>query len=318
VNKEQPILQNKYSCQTYTEDCKHLPLKSTLLDDTQSIKILMIGDVIGRSGRRILKKCLNSLRQSMSFDFVTINGENLAGGFGITEKIYGEIMEMGVDAITMGNHWKDKTDIHNLRSKYKNIILPHNLIGVSGVGKAPLFFLPKRNKNVSVINLMGTFAMKEEYESPFVFLVREKENFIDKVQSENHIIIADIHAEASSEKQAIAYFYDGILAALIGTHTHTPTSDERMTAKGTAFLTDVGMTGAYDSIIGMNKERIIKKLISPQEKVAHEVAENHPWFCGFLVEVSVKNGLALSGTRIQCREVENDHFIWMFSRVSSL
>lgn len=280
----------------------------------QSIKILMLGDVLGRSGRKIIKKILPTLKKSAHLDFVTINGENLAGGFGITSKIYDEMKCAGVDAFTMGNHWKDKADVHNIRKNHKDLILPQNLNGISDIDKAPAFFLPERNKSVNIINLMGNFAMKEEYKDPFDFLQKEKENFADKVKSGSHIVIADIHAEASSEKQAIAWFYDGILAAQIGTHTHTPTSDERLTDKGTAFLTDVGMTGPYDSIIGMDKQRVITKFINPSLKLPHEVAENDLWFCGFLVEICPHTNLSFACHRLQCRGIEEEH--WLVSSVS--
>ncbi|MES2614950.1 MAG: YmdB family metallophosphoesterase, partial [Bdellovibrionota bacterium] len=171
--------------------------------------------------------------------------------------------------------------------------------------------------SINVINLMGNFAMKDDYKNPFDFLIHEKENFIEKQKSGSHIIIADIHAEASSEKQAIAWLYDGILAALIGTHTHTPTSDERITEKGTAFISDVGMTGSYNSVIGMDKELIIKKLSNPGTKAPHEVASGDVWFCAFLVEVNPKTNLAQACYRLQCRTSSlNSKECWLVSRLS--
>ncbi|WGL58911.1 TIGR00282 family metallophosphoesterase [Pigmentibacter sp. JX0631] len=279
----------------------------------QSIKILMLGDVLGRGGRRIVKKILPEIKQAIQLDFITINGENLAGGFGITHKIYDEMKLAGVDAFTMGNHWKDKSDVHILRKKHHDLILPQNLIGISDIDKVPQFFLEKRNKTLNIINLMGNFAMKEEYKDPFEFLKHEKDNFQDKVNSGSHIVIADIHAEASSEKQAIAWYYDGILAALIGTHTHTPTSDERITENGTAFLTDVGMTGPYDSVIGMEKSRVISKFTNPQLKLPYEVAEKDLWFCGFLVEICPKLNKTIACHRLQCRSLEEE--TWLVSSI---
>lgn len=270
---------------------------------------------MGRGGRKILKKALSSLRSHTEFDFITINGENLAGGFGITEKIFFEIKEMGVDAITMGNHWKDKADIHRLRKEQTSIVLPQNLLSLEGVEQAPTFHLKSKPHTLHILNLMGNFAMKDTYGSPFDFLHREKAHFADKVKSGAHIVIADIHAEASSEKQAIAWLYDGILAGLIGTHTHTPTSDERITDKGTAFLTDVGMTGSYDSVIGMQKERVIQKLSFPKVKCAHEVALEDPWFCAFLLEVNPLTCLTQVCYRLQCRGLNDEN--WLISRVES-
>ena len=122
------------------------------------------------------------------------------------------------------------------------------------------------------------------------------------MKSGEYVVIADVHAEASSEKQAIAWYLDGVLAALVGTHTHTPTSDERVTARGTAFLTDVGMTGPYESVIGMDVERTLRRYFGPKEKRAFEVAEKDAWFCGFLVEVCARRGLAVAAHRLQWRE----------------
>ena len=274
----------------------------------------MLGDVLGRGGRKIVKKILPELKKTIHIDFVTINGENLAGGFGITSKIYEEMKLAGVDAFTMGNHWKDKADVHIIRKNHNDLILPQNLFGISDIDKAPSFYLTERNKTLNIINLMGNFAMKEEYKDPFIFLAKEKNNFEDKVTSGSHIVIADIHAEASSEKQAIAWYYDGILAGLIGTHTHTPTSDERITDKGTAFLTDVGMTGPYDSVIGMDKHRVITKFTNPSIKLAHEVAENELWLCAFLIEICPKLNVSLACHRLQCRGIEEEN--WIISSIS--
>lgn len=318
MSKEQHTLQNNFQLFSFNEENFYLNFPKLLNEN--SIKILMVGDIMGRPGRQILKKVLPPLKSAAKIDFVTVNGENLAGGFGITEKIYEELFELGVDVFTMGNHWKDKQDIHLLRRKTKNIVLPHNLTGVSDVDKAPNFYLPERHVSINVINLMGNFAMKDNYKSPFEFLIHEKENFAEKLKSGSHIMIADIHAEASSEKQAIAWMYDGILAALIGTHTHTPTSDERLTDKGTAFLSDVGMTGSYNSVIGMDKEVIIKKLSTPGAKAPHEVASGDNWFCAFLVEVNPKTNLAQTCYRLQCRTFSSPNSSnlsenWIISKV---
>jgi metallophosphoesterase (TIGR00282 family) len=302
-------LQSKILLNHFTGEFFYSSFEKILKPKHQSIKILMLGDVLGRGGRKIVKKILPELKKTIPLDFVTINGENLAGGFGITFKIYEEMKQAGVDAFTMGNHWKDKADVHIIRKNHKDLILPQNLNGISDIDKAPTFYLPERNKNLNIINLMGNFAMKEEYKDPFEFLTKEKNNFEDKVKSGSNIVIADIHAEASSEKQAIAWYYDGILAGLIGTHTHTPTSDERLTDKGTAFLTDVGMTGAYDSVIGMDKHRVITKFTNPSIKLPHEVAENELWFCGFLIEICPKLNISIACHRLQCRGIEEENWI---------
>jgi len=306
-------LQNKIAFQYFKDDLFYSNLQNLLKPKHQSIKILMIGDVLGRGGRKITKTILPHLKRTAQIDFVTMNAENLAGGFGITLKIYEEMKLAGVDVFTMGNHWKDKAEVHVIRKNNNNLVLPQNLNGLSDVETVPSFYISDRNKCISVINLMGNFAMKEEYKDPFLILQKEKENFIDKVKSGSHIVIADVHAEASSEKQAIAWYYDGILAAQIGTHTHTPTSDERLTSKGTAFITDVGMTGAYDSVIGMNKERVISRYINPSLRLPFEVAENELWFCAFLVEVCPILNTSIACHRLQCRSLDEKH--WMVSSI---
>lgn len=277
----------------------------------ESIKILMIGDVIGSPGRKILKSVLPKLRESANLDFVTANAENLAGGFGVTEKTFQDILNAGVDVATMGNHWSDKPDVHIIRKTKRNLVLPQNLPGLHDVKRVPEFEIEIRNKKVSIINLMGLFAMKDSYDNPYDFLQKERENLETKIRSGSHIILVDVHAEGSAEKQVMAWYLDGIAAALIGTHTHTPTSDERVTRNGTAFLTDVGMTGAYESVIGMTIEKSLKRYFSPIEKRPQEVATGDVWFCGFLVEISPKSCLAMRAHRLQFREAEG---IW---RVSS-
>ena len=319
MNKERHTLQNNVQLYSFDQDNFYSSFSDILKANNPSptIKILMIGDVVGRPGRQILKKILPNLKSSLDVHFVTLNAENCAGGFGITEKIYDELSDIGVDVFTMGNHWKDKQDIHLLRRKYTNIVLPHNLMGVSDVDKALSFYLESHHVTINVVNLMGNFAMKDKYKNPFDFLTHEKENFIEKIKSGSHIVIADIHAEACSEKQAMAWYYDGIFAALIGTHTHTPTADDRITDKGTAFLSDVGMTGSYNSVIGMEKDPIMKRLANPTIKAPHEVASGDVWFCGFLVEVNLQTKLAQTCARLQCRTYENGRENWLVSYTKS-
>lgn len=265
--------------------------------------MLMVGDVVGAPGRKVLKYVLPSLRKAAQLDFVTINAENLAGGFGVTEKTYREMLSAGVDAVTMGNHWHDKPDVHTLRRE-ATMILPQNLPNLEGVDVIPSFQLEQRKKTISVINLMGLFAMKDSYDNPYEFLQREREKLTSRRESGQHIYIVDIHAEGTAEKQVMGWYLNGIAAAVIGTHTHTPTSDERILSKGTALLTDVGMTGPYESVIGMTVPRSLARYFPPVEKKAQEVAERDLWFCGFLVEISPQTCLALRAHRLQFRMSE--------------
>ena len=267
------------------------------------VRILMLGDVIGRPGRKVLKSVLPQLKHRAKINLATINGENLAGGFGITQKIFNELIATGgVDVITMGNHWSDKPEVHSIRKSSNKMVLPQNLKNLDGVDAIPEFEIPGSKRTLCVVNLMGQFAMKHEYNDPFEFLEKTRPTLEAKVQGGQSIVVVDVHAEASSEKQAIAWFMDGVAAGLIGTHTHTPTSDERITRKNTAFLTDVGMTGPYESVIGMSLAGSMCRYFSPKQKKPQEVSEKDLWLCGFLLEISEQTGMTLAAHRIQYRE----------------
>ena len=272
----------------------------------------MVGDVIGRPGRRVLKSCLNQLRAHLDLDFVTVNGENLAGGFGITEKTFREVLSYGVDAVTMGNHWHSKPDVHALRRTQSSLVLPRNLPNIDGLGQLPSFLLPDGKTQVVVLNLMGIFAMKETYDCPFRYIESKKSELLALKNSGSSLLLVDFHGEASSEKQVAWHYLDGIATAMIGTHTHTPTSDERISSKGTALLTDVGMTGPYDSVIGMCKDRALKRFFGEKKSGAHEVADTKAWFCGFLLEIRRSDKKCEFAHRIQWREEEEN---WRFSSV---
>jgi metallophosphoesterase (TIGR00282 family) len=268
------------------------------------IRILMMGDVIGRPGRKIVKSVVPRLKYAGKINIATINGENSAGGFGITQKIYNELTSSaaGIDVITMGNHWCDKPEVHAIRKTESRMVLPHNLKDLEGVERIAEFDIPGSRRTLCVVNLMGQFAMKHDYNDPFEWLEKSRPMLEAKVTGGQSIVVIDVHAEASSEKQAIAWFMDGVAAGLIGTHTHTPTSDERVTRKGTAFLTDVGMTGPYESVIGMSLAGSMPRYFTPKQKKPQEVSEKDVWLSGFLIEVSEATGLTLAAHRIQYRE----------------
>lgn len=277
------------------------------------IRILMVGDVVGKPGRRMLKVALNQMHATVYPDLVTVNVENAAGGFGITNKVHDELRELGVDVMTMGNHWKDKPDVHKLRRTSPCLILPQNL-NLEGVGSFKEFAIRRTHRIARVLNLMGLFAMKEDYASPFAFLNEHVEMLKSERVSGRAIVLADVHAEASSEKQVMAWKMDGITAMQIGTHTHVQTSDERVTSRGTAFLTDVGMTGPYDSVIGMNRHRVHDRFfLDSEQKKAHEVAKADSWFCGFLGEIDPATGLSQWAHKLQLRA---DEGFWRISTVA--
>jgi 2',3'-cyclic-nucleotide 2'-phosphodiesterase len=271
-----------------------------------TFKILMVGDVIGKPGRKVLKRCLSELREHIPLDFVTINGENLAGGFGITLKTYAEVLSLGVNAVTMGNHWHSKPDVHTIRRSEPSLVLPLNLQDVQGLDVFPRFEINDGKTEVVIVNLMGLFAMKDSYADPFKLLESKKSELVSLSKSGSCVILVDFHGEASSEKQATWHYLDGIATAMIGTHTHTPTSDERVSINGSAFLTDVGMTGPYDSVIGMHKQKALLRYFGEKKKGAHEVAEGNSWFSGFLVEVDKISLRATAAHRLQWREEEGE------------
>lgn len=285
-----------FSSETFFES-----MAKVVKTEAESIKILLIGDVIGKPGRKVLKQNLAKLREAAGIDFVVANAENLAGGFGITEGTFNEMLQMGVDCMTMGNHWYDKPDVHKLRLR-PELILPHNLPDLDGVEKLKSFELPKRNKTLTVLNLMGLFGLKGPYNDPFAFIQKHEDAIRSKTKSGSHIVLVDMHAESSAEKQAVAWYLNGVVAGVVGTHTHTPTGDERILSKGTALLTDLGMTGAYESIIGMTVDRSLARYFQPTQKKPQEVAEGDVWFCSFLLEISPATGLTLQAHRLQFRE----------------
>jgi hypothetical protein len=242
------------------------------------MKILFIGDLIGRPGRAITGGLLPELKKEFSPDVVIANGENSAAGVGITKKVYDELMDMGIDVITMGNHIWDRREFLPDIASCPNLVRPANYPdGVPGKGYD---IYSMKGIKYGVINLVGRVFMSC-INDPF----QAANAIIQKMKSETHIIFIDFHGEATSEKNALAWYLDGKVSAVIGTHTHIQTADERILPKGTAFITDAGMVGAYDSIIGVQKEQIIKRfLLSMPERFEPE--DKGPGiFNGLLIDI---------------------------------
>jgi len=218
------------------------------------MKILFIGDIVGRPGRAIVRALLPKLKEEFSPDVIIANGENAAAGVGITKKIYDELLNMGIDVITMGNHMWDRREFLPDVSSCPNLVRPANYPeGVPGKGHE--IFSSNKIK-YGVANLVGRVFMPC-IDCPF----HAADSLVKKIKTETPIILIDFHGEATSEKNALAWHLDGKVSAVIGTHTHIQTADERILPKGTAFITDAGMVGAYDSIIGVQKEQIIKRFL---------------------------------------------------------
>lgn len=219
------------------------------------MNILAIGDIVGSVGIKELQKRLSTIKKQYNVDFCIVNGENAAEGMGITEKNFNDILQAGADVVTMGNHTWGKKDIFNFIDHPK-LIRPANYPeGV--VGKGYNIYTCK-NKKIAVINAMGRAEINIMTDNPF--LITEK--IVNKVKSHADIIILDFHAEATAEKKAMGYFLDGKITVMFGTHTHIQTADEQILPNGTAYITDIGMTGPKNSIIGMDKEAALKRFLT--------------------------------------------------------
>ena len=219
------------------------------------MKILVIGDIVGQSGVDKVKNILPNLRKKENIDFVIANGENSADGMGITSKIFKDLLIAGVNVVTMGNHTWGKKDIFNIIDN-KNLIRPANypkdVVG-NGFG-----IYEYNGKNIAVINLIGRASMNVLSENPFVVVT----DIINEIKDKADIIIVDFHAEATAEKIAMGYYLDGKVSLLYGTHTHVATADETILENGTAYITDIGMTGPKKSVIGMEVEASIKRFVT--------------------------------------------------------
>jgi metallophosphoesterase (TIGR00282 family) len=258
------------------------------------LKVLFIGDIIGEPGRKMVRQQLRGLRDSHHPDLVIANGENAAGGFGITSEIADELLFLGIDVLTSGNHVWDKKEIEPYLAKQDRLIRPANypegnpgygsvIISTGSAGKA------------AVLNLEGRVFMSN-LSDPFRVAERE----IEKLKKETPVVIIDFHAEATSEKIALAWHLDGKASAVIGTHTHVQTADERVLPGGTAFITDAGMTGPADSVIGVKKEQAIARFLT-QTPHRFEIPKGPVHLCAVIIDVDEKTGKANSIERINLK-----------------
>jgi metallophosphoesterase (TIGR00282 family) len=253
------------------------------------MRILFIGDVVGRSGRTIVNERLPSLVSDWKLDLVVVNGENAAGGFGITEAIYNELIDAGADAITLGNHAWDQREALVFIERAPRLIRPVNYpVGTPGRGAALVD--TKNGKRALVINVMGRIFM-DPLDDPFAAV--ERELGACPLGSAADVTIIDIHCEATSEKQSMGFFVDGRASLVVGTHTHAPTADYRVLPAGTGFISDVGMTGDFQSVIGMNKEEPLSRFLRKLPGSKFEAASGPATLCGLALETDDKTGLAL-------------------------
>ncbi len=239
------------------------------------LKILFIGDIVGKPGRNAVKLILPDLKKELNLDYVFANGENLSSGKGITYNKYLEMKQCGIDYFTSGNHiWDNKEIVPYIEKNQVDILRPENYpVGSPGNGEVDL-------GEVVLTNLQGRIFMKDDLSDPFSAALRISEKY------KNKIILIDFHAEATSEKIALAYYVDGKVAAIMGTHTHVQTADEKILPKGTAFITDIGMTGPEESVLGVKKEIIIEKFLT-QIPQSHKVASGEMIFNAVYLEIDV-------------------------------
>ncbi|HEY8770323.1 MAG TPA: TIGR00282 family metallophosphoesterase [Thermoleophilaceae bacterium] len=240
------------------------------------MKLLFVGDVVGGLGRRTLASVLPGLRERHQPDWVVVNGENSAGGVGITEKTARELFETGADAITLGNHAYRHREVYGFLDREERIVRPANYPkGSPGRGHT---VVERDGKRLGVVNLSGQLFM-EAVRSPF----SEADAILSELRGKADHVLLDMHAEATSEKVALGWYVDGRVTACVGTHTHVPTADARVLPGGTAYITDVGMTGPRGGVIGVKRELAIERFLTLTQ-VKFETSEEDPWLMGVLIE----------------------------------
>lgn len=254
------------------------------------MKVLFIGDIVGNPGRKIAKEMIQVLKKENVFDICIANGENAAGGSGITHVVAQELYSAGINAVTLGNHTWSKREILNFIDSDNKIIRPANY-PTELPGKGSMIIGTDKCK-VGILNVMGRIYM-DSIDCPFKAAERE----LEYLKSQAKVIIVDMHAEATSEKCALAWYLDGRVSCVLGTHTHVQTADERILPFGTGYITDVGMTGPYEGIIGVDKDIIINKFLSHMP-VKFEVAKGSTQFNAVVMDIDEKNGKTLKIERI--------------------
>lgn len=255
------------------------------------VKILFIGDVVGKPGRQAVSRELHRLVDRHNADLVIVNGENMAGGFGITEETSRELFELGVHVITSGNHIWDKRESFPYLNREERIIRPANYPD-GAPARGSIFARTPGGVKVGVLNLEGRVFMNN-LECPFRTADRE----VARLKAETPLVLVDIHAEATSEKSSLGWYLDGRVSAVIGTHTHVQTADERILTGGTAYISDAGMTGSFDSVIGVRKDEPIQKFLT-QLPAKFEVARKDLRLNGVVVAIDQITGLATGIERV--------------------
>lgn len=264
-----------------------------LLGVTMLLRLLCVGDVVGSPGRKVLQETLPVLIVKHEIDCVIVNAENVTQGAGLSAAGYEKIVQDGAHLITLGDHVYRRRDIIGVLERASNIVRPANLPSAAP-GREFAIHETASGRKIAVISLLGRMFMKTNANCPFAAADR----VLAALPKDVKIIVVDMHAEATSEKVAMGWHLDGRVSVVFGTHTHIPTADERVLPKGTAYITDVGMTGPYDSVLGRNKDRVVGSMISGVPSV-FDVAEADIRLCGILVTVDAETGRAAKIERIR-------------------
>lgn len=257
------------------------------------MKVLMIGDVVARPGRRAILDKIQELRKNYKVDIATMNAENVSGGFSITPANADELFAAGIDLMTSGNHIFDKTEVIPYIEKNPRLLRPANYPPTTP-GKG-LFVGEINGYKIAVLNLLGRVFMPP-VDDPF----RVANDCLRAIPADVKVRLVDMHCEATSEKYAMGWFLDGRVSAVVGTHTHVPTADERILDKGTAYITDIGMTGSYSGVIGMEKTHVIERFTKfPAPRAEH--SKGDVWICAVVIEINEETGKAINIERIRLK-----------------
>jgi metallophosphoesterase (TIGR00282 family) len=259
-----------------------------------NFKILFSGDIVGKAGRRLVDACLQEIISQYQVNFVIANGENAAGGVGITPKIADDLFALGIQVLTSGNHIWQKKEIFDYLRHEQRLIRPLNC-SPDAPGTGSCLVQTAEGVRIAVLNALGRIFMDDvAYSCPFRAIDQE----LERLRQQAQVVIVDFHAEATAEKQALGWYLDGRVSAVLGTHTHVQTADERILPNGTAYLTDVGMTGAMDSVIGVEKELAIHKFLT-YLPVRFESAVLNPRLHGVILTLDTERNIAVNIQRIQ-------------------
>jgi metallophosphoesterase (TIGR00282 family) len=262
--------------------------------------ILFIGDIVGRAGRQAVSALIDDLVHEFDIQLVVANGENAAGGTGITPHIADQLFDIGIDVLTSGNHIWQKKEIFEYLDRQTRLIRPLNFLP-ENPGTGSCLTQAKDGTTVAVVNLAGRVFMGSTYGCPFHTIEQE----LARLKNQTSCVIVDFHAEATSEKVAMGWYLDGKVSAVVGTHTHVQTADEQILPQGTAYISDAGMTGAKHSVIGVKTELAVQKFLTYMP-VRFESSRERPWFNGVVMTIDPRSGVAAHIERIQ-REVGPQH-----------